>query len=259
MKISTLLLFSAGVALGYGFALLAMRYAGADLGAGQFGGIAPHLAPGIEASSKAQVRKVASLEVMYCGLYGNVGPTANKKVRQAINYGVNVDTIIKSVMEGDGERREREIRPGHNGPARIANLEGSADDGLRDAASDARGGNPFPCGELDLRSVEQAVARMATGGDDRSGPAGPEELERDIGVENRLAARPVLHEHRHVRTAREHRLGSGEDRHAECSDVFGGAEPPAIGECRPRRSPGEKRGREDEGATQCSIPRMAIG
>ena len=34
----------AGVALGYGFALLAMRYAGADLGAGQFGGIAPHLA-----------------------------------------------------------------------------------------------------------------------------------------------------------------------------------------------------------------------
>jgi len=34
----------AGVALGYGFALLALRYAGADLGAGQFRGIAPHLA-----------------------------------------------------------------------------------------------------------------------------------------------------------------------------------------------------------------------
>ena len=69
------------------------------------GGIAPHLVPGIEANGKAQVRKVPSLEVMYCGLYGAVGPTANKKVRQAINYGVNVDTIIKSVMEGDGERR----------------------------------------------------------------------------------------------------------------------------------------------------------
>ncbi len=68
------------------------------------GGIAPHLVPGIEANGKAQVRKVPSLEVMYCGLYGAVGPTANKKVRQAINYGVNVDTIIKSVMEGDGER-----------------------------------------------------------------------------------------------------------------------------------------------------------
>ncbi len=34
----------AGVALGYAFALLALRYAGADLGAGQFRGIAPHLA-----------------------------------------------------------------------------------------------------------------------------------------------------------------------------------------------------------------------
>jgi ABC-type transport system substrate-binding protein len=36
--------------------------------------------------------------------YGTVGPTANKKVRQAINYGVNVDAILKGVMEGDGER-----------------------------------------------------------------------------------------------------------------------------------------------------------
>jgi putative ABC transport system permease protein len=34
----------AGVALGYGFALLALRYAGADLGAGQFRAMAPHLA-----------------------------------------------------------------------------------------------------------------------------------------------------------------------------------------------------------------------
>src|ERR1051325_4322067 len=34
----------AGVALGYGCALLALRYAGADLGAGQLRGIAPHLA-----------------------------------------------------------------------------------------------------------------------------------------------------------------------------------------------------------------------
>src|SRR5436190_21737822 len=33
-----------GVGLGYGFALLALRYAGADLGAGQFRGISPHLA-----------------------------------------------------------------------------------------------------------------------------------------------------------------------------------------------------------------------
>jgi peptide/nickel transport system substrate-binding protein len=69
------------------------------------GGIAPHLVPGIESSGKALARKVASLEVMYGGLYNTMGPTASKKVRQAINYGVNVDAIIKGVMEGDGERR----------------------------------------------------------------------------------------------------------------------------------------------------------
>ena len=98
---------------------------------------------------------------------------------------------------------------------------------------------------------------MAPGGDDRFGPARPEELECDLGVENRLAARPVLDENGHVRTARGQWLGSGEDRHAEFSGVFGGAEPPAIRECRPGAC--EKHGCEGEGPAQCSIPRMAIG
>ena len=67
--------------------------------------IPPHLAAGIDAGGKAEVRKVPSLEVMYAGLYDSVAPTNNKKVRQAVNYGVNVDAIIKGVMDGHGERR----------------------------------------------------------------------------------------------------------------------------------------------------------
>jgi peptide/nickel transport system substrate-binding protein len=42
---------------------------------------------------------------MYAGFYDAVPPTDSKKVRQAINYGVNVDAIIKNVMDGYGERR----------------------------------------------------------------------------------------------------------------------------------------------------------
>ncbi len=98
---------------------------------------------------------------------------------------------------------------------------------------------------------------MAPGGDDRFGPAGPEELERDVGVENRLAARPVLHENGHVRTPRGQWLGSSEDRDAELSGIFGGAEPPAVAER--RAGAGEEHGSKGEGASQCSIPRMAIG
>lgn len=98
---------------------------------------------------------------------------------------------------------------------------------------------------------------MALGDDDRFGPAGPEELERDVGVENRLAARPVLHEDGHVRTPRGQWLGSGEDRDAELSGVFGDAEPSAV--AKRRDGAGEEHGPENEGATQCSIPRMAIG
>lgn len=68
-------------------------------------GIPPHLAASIDAGGRAEARKVPSLEVMYAGLYDAVAPTSSKKVRQAINYGVNVDAIVKNVMEGNGERR----------------------------------------------------------------------------------------------------------------------------------------------------------
>ena len=99
---------------------------------------------------------------------------------------------------------------------------------------------------------------MAPGGHHRGGPAGTEELERDVGVENRLAARPVLDEDRYVRAPRGQRLGRCEDRNAEFSGVFVGAEASAVAERRARRNQ-QKGRREHENAAQCSIPRMAIG
>jgi peptide/nickel transport system substrate-binding protein len=68
-------------------------------------GIAPPMVAGVEAGGRAEVRKTPSLEVMYAGMFDAVPPTDSKKVRQAINYGVNVDAIIKNVMDGYGERR----------------------------------------------------------------------------------------------------------------------------------------------------------
>ncbi len=56
--------------------------------------VPPHLLDGIKAAKGVEVRKVPSLEVLYISLYNEVAPTSNKKVRQAINYGVNVDAII---------------------------------------------------------------------------------------------------------------------------------------------------------------------
>jgi peptide/nickel transport system substrate-binding protein len=52
-----------------------------------------------------ELRKVLSLEVMFMPLYNEVAPTTSKKVRQAINYGVNVEAILQKVMNGAGERR----------------------------------------------------------------------------------------------------------------------------------------------------------
>lgn len=64
-----------------------------------------HLEKSVQKRGDAEVRKVRSLEVMYISLYSAQYPTNNKKVRQAINYGVNVDAIIKNVMQGNGDRR----------------------------------------------------------------------------------------------------------------------------------------------------------
>jgi peptide/nickel transport system substrate-binding protein len=67
--------------------------------------VPPPLVDSVAAGRGVEIRKVPSLEVMFMPLYNEVAPTNNKKLRQAINYGVNVDNILQKVMNGAGERR----------------------------------------------------------------------------------------------------------------------------------------------------------
>jgi peptide/nickel transport system substrate-binding protein len=67
--------------------------------------VPPPLVGTIQAARNVEVRRVPSLEVMYMPLYNQVAPTSDRRVRQAINHGVNVDSILRNVMDGNGERR----------------------------------------------------------------------------------------------------------------------------------------------------------
>ena len=58
----------------------------------------------IQRTGRATVKTVPSLRVMFAQLDTSRGPTATKEVRQALNYAVDVDSIVKNVMSGYGVR-----------------------------------------------------------------------------------------------------------------------------------------------------------
>ena len=67
--------------------------------------IPPHLSRLMEWKGRSTVAKIPGARIIYMGfdtLQG--GPVANKKVRQAIAQAVDVDTIIKKILEGNGVR-----------------------------------------------------------------------------------------------------------------------------------------------------------
>jgi peptide/nickel transport system substrate-binding protein len=54
---------------------------------------------------------------MFIGFHiGQDSPFANNLVRQAMNYGVNVDQIVDDLLEGYGERYGSWVNPPHNNP-----------------------------------------------------------------------------------------------------------------------------------------------
>jgi len=65
-----------------------------------------------------QLVESPSLSYAYIGINTTKGPLADVKVRQAINYAIDVPTIIEVVLEGAGELANSPIGPrvfGHNG------------------------------------------------------------------------------------------------------------------------------------------------
>jgi peptide/nickel transport system substrate-binding protein len=78
--------------------------------------VPPHLVKQVEADSKLYVSKAPSVRVLFLWVYTHQfdkdhklvgpynGPTKDKRVRQALNYAVNTDEVIKNVLEGNGIR-----------------------------------------------------------------------------------------------------------------------------------------------------------
>jgi peptide/nickel transport system substrate-binding protein len=78
--------------------------------------VPPHLVKQVEADAKLYVSKAPSVRVLFLWVYTHQydkdhkvvgpynGPTKDKRVRQALNYAVNTDEVIKNVLEGNGIR-----------------------------------------------------------------------------------------------------------------------------------------------------------
>ncbi|MBI2153774.1 MAG: ABC transporter substrate-binding protein, partial [Candidatus Rokubacteria bacterium] len=89
--------------------------------------IPPHLVPIIEKHPRLYVSKAPSVRTLFIPIYTHkfdtanklVGPvdypTKDKRVRQAINYAVNVGDIIQNVLEGQAIRVATPLTPKHFG------------------------------------------------------------------------------------------------------------------------------------------------
>ncbi len=74
-------------------------------------GVPPSEIASIETSGKGTVKGVPSLRNPYYHLRTDRDPTSNVKVRQAINYGTDMDGIIKSVLDGKATRIATMLNP----------------------------------------------------------------------------------------------------------------------------------------------------
>lgn len=67
--------------------------------------VPPHLEKLVDWKGRSFISKVPSVRVIYMGFDTlKPGPVADKRVRQAIAYAVNMDAIIKEVLGGNGNR-----------------------------------------------------------------------------------------------------------------------------------------------------------
>ena len=81
--------------------------------------VPPDQIPLIENSSIARISKAPTLRVVYLVMdadaRGGKSQIQNLKVRQAISYAIDVDTIIKTVMTGNAMRTSAVLNPQHFG------------------------------------------------------------------------------------------------------------------------------------------------
>jgi len=71
-------------------------------------------------SPTSRLKAVESTQRMFVGVRVEEGsPLADKRVRQALNYGVNVERIVDDLLEGYGERYGSWVNPPWNNPALV--------------------------------------------------------------------------------------------------------------------------------------------
>jgi peptide/nickel transport system substrate-binding protein len=67
-------------------------------------GIPPESIAQLGSASGVRVDSVQGQRVMYASMDGRVKPFDDKRVRQAVNYAVDVESIIKNVLDGNAQR-----------------------------------------------------------------------------------------------------------------------------------------------------------
>ena len=73
--------------------------------------VPPTLARELEKVGGIKVQRVPSTWLIYLGLNALRKPLADVRVRQALNYASDVDTIIRTVLDGNGRRLEGPLTP----------------------------------------------------------------------------------------------------------------------------------------------------
>lgn len=78
--------------------------------------VPPNLIPQIEGSGQAFISTAPSVRVIFLGINTlQGGPMADKRVRQALNYAIDVDSLIKTIQEGHGFRTATPLTKDHFG------------------------------------------------------------------------------------------------------------------------------------------------
>ena len=70
-------------------------------------GVPPDFVAQLEGSPKVTILKQVGAHVWYLGINNQKKPFDDKRVRQALNYAVNKDAIVKDVLKGTGSPSER--------------------------------------------------------------------------------------------------------------------------------------------------------
>lgn len=78
--------------------------------------VAPDLVPQLDAGENTRVSQVTGGRIIFIGIRCDKPPFDDKRVRQALNYAVDFDSIRTALLNGAGERAATIVNPPHQHP-----------------------------------------------------------------------------------------------------------------------------------------------